>query len=108
MDRRSSWFPAFHIHMPDFAKLDQLVDIITAGVAEIKRAYTAADLPAPCLDEPWRPTPIDQQTDVHALLVSSAAAQLVATLRTPGQLLYETMYGVRIVGDVLSGARVEH
>jgi hypothetical protein len=83
--------------MTDFSALDQLVDIITSGVASIKRAYTDAGIAAPCLDEPWKPTPVDQQTESQALIVASAAAQLVATLRTPNQLLFEAVYGVSSV-----------
>jgi hypothetical protein len=40
------------IIMDGYVVLDQLVDIITAGVADIKRAYIAADAMAPSLDQP--------------------------------------------------------
>jgi hypothetical protein len=80
--------------MADFAVLDQLVNIITAGVTDIKRAYFEAGVAAPRLDEPWMPTSIDEQVEVQALLVAFAATQLVATLRSPNQLMFETVWGV--------------
>jgi hypothetical protein len=80
--------------MADFSALDQLVDIITSGVTEIKRAYMNAGIAAPRLDEPWAPTPVDEEINTPALLVSSAATQLVALLRDPHQLLFEAVWGV--------------
>jgi hypothetical protein len=80
--------------MSDFAVLDQLVDLITAGVADIKRSYKDAGIPAPRLNEPWAPTPIDHQVEAQALLVSAAATQLAATLRAPHHLLWESTWGV--------------
>jgi hypothetical protein len=81
--------------MADFTALDQLVNIIASSVADIKRAYTTAGVAAPRLDELWKPAPIDHEVEVQTLLVSSAAAQLVATPRTPNQLLFETVTRVR-------------
>jgi hypothetical protein len=64
-------------NMDGFAVLDQLVDMITSGVANIKRAYVAADATPPNLDEPWVPLPIEQETAARANLVSAAAFQVV-------------------------------
>jgi hypothetical protein len=82
------------INMDGFAVLDQLVNIITSGVADIKHAYVAASAAAPSLDEPWAPTTIEQETSTQVTLVTSAAFQLLSTLRNPNTAVWEATSGV--------------
>jgi hypothetical protein len=75
--------------------LDQLLEIIQNGVADIKRAYAAASRDLPNLNEPYDgPHELEKTVAPTTALVVAAAQQLVATLQPPGQYLYDIAYGV--------------
>jgi hypothetical protein len=82
--------------MDPFAVLDQLVSIITSGVADIKRTYAAAGVAGPSLDKPWTANAVEQETAVQTALVAAAASQLIRTLQPPGSTVVEIMTGVSI------------
>jgi hypothetical protein len=68
--------------------LDQLLEIINNGVAEIKRVYASADRSMPSLDEPYDgPDELERATVAASTLVAAAAQQLIATLRLPSQTI---------------------
>jgi hypothetical protein len=96
--RRSSLLSSplpLSIRMDGFAALDQLVDIITTGVADLKRAYNAAGASAPSIDQPWTPTTIEEETSAQVTMVAAAAFQLSSTLRNPNTIMWEATSGVR-------------
>jgi hypothetical protein len=89
--------------MDPFAVLDQLVDLISSGVADIKRTYAAAGVAGPSLDKPWTANTVEQETAVQTTLLVAAASQLIRTLQPPGSIVIESMMGVSISigpGDV--------
>jgi hypothetical protein len=68
--------------------LDQLLNIINLGVADIKRSYVSANCVFPSLDEPYDgPDELENTIASATTLVVSAALQLVATVmwRSLGQ-----------------------
>jgi hypothetical protein len=82
--------------MDTFAVIDQLVGIITSGVADIKRTHaTAGGVPAPNLDEPYTESTVEQKTAVQTTLVIAAASQLIRTLQKPASVVKEIVMGVR-------------
>lgn len=83
------------LSMEGFTALDELVNIITSGVASIKCAYVAAGATAPNIDKPWTASDIEQETSALAVLVSAAAFQLASTLRNPNTVMWEATSGVR-------------
>jgi hypothetical protein len=81
--------------LPSMDALDQLLEIIQNGVADIKRAYAAASHDLPNLNEPYDgPHELEKTVSPTTALVVAAAQQLVATLQPPGQYLYDIAYGV--------------
>jgi hypothetical protein len=83
--------------MDPFAVLDQLVSIISSGVADIKRTYAAAGVAGPSLDQPWTANAVEQETMVQTTLVVAAASQLIRTLQPPGSIVIESMMGVSVL-----------
>jgi hypothetical protein len=81
---------------PSFSDLDQLLSIITTGVQDIKRSYTAADQPFPNFQKPYAPNAAAQSTQVmtQTALVVAAASQLIRTLRSPAQTVIEETLSV--------------
>jgi hypothetical protein len=75
--------------------LDQLLHIITAGVAEIKSAYAAAGRSPPSLDDLYRgPGELELALAPASTLVVAASQQLIATLRLPPEALLDVSSGV--------------
>jgi hypothetical protein len=74
--------------------LDQLLAIITSGVANIKKAYAKADVPIPNLNDLYTPDSVEESVSSTTMLVVAAATQLISTLRNPGQLVTEHSYAV--------------
>jgi hypothetical protein len=75
--------------------LDQLLGIITDGVADIKRVYVSADRPFPSLDEPyWQPDALDEQISTARTLIVAAAQQLIAMVRLPAESVSDEALGV--------------
>jgi hypothetical protein len=77
--------------------LDRLLDIITTGITDIKRAYISAGHPFPSMDEPYGgPNPLEMVTAPTTTLVVAAAQQLIAAVRMPTQTLAEASGAVRV------------
>lgn len=91
MPQETSNFTGDHLD-----SLDQLLAIMTSGVASIKEAYARADAPLPDLNEPYIYHPVEESVASTTMLVVAAAAQLISTLRNPGQLIIENSYAVRL------------
>jgi hypothetical protein len=76
--------------------LDQLLHIITTGVADIKQAYAAAGRSPPSLDDLYQgPDALELALAPATALVVAASQQLVATLRLPTEALADVGSGVR-------------
>jgi hypothetical protein len=77
--------------------LDQLLGIISDGVADIKRVYVSADRPFPSLDEPyWQPDAFDEKISTARTLIVAAAQQLIAMVRLPAESVSDEALGVRL------------
>jgi hypothetical protein len=75
--------------------LDQLLGIITDGVADIKRVYVSANRPFPSLDEPyWRPDALDEKISTARTLIVAAAQQLIAMVQLPAESVSDEALGV--------------
>jgi hypothetical protein len=75
--------------------LDQLLQIVNNGVADIKRAYAAAGRNIPSLNEPYGgPDGLEKTVAPTTALVVAAAQQLVATLQSPREYVSDMSYGV--------------
>ncbi|KAJ7598769.1 S-adenosyl-L-methionine-dependent methyltransferase [Mycena floridula] len=71
--------------------LQALVALITAQVENLEATYSKSQIPFPSLDEPFRPSPLDfdpKLAETRRLIVA-AAAQLIATVRSPPEVLME-------------------
>ncbi|KAJ8508980.1 hypothetical protein ONZ45_g8812 [Pleurotus djamor] len=87
------------------AELDALVRIISSGVETIQGRYASQRESFPSISEVYTPSRFEEDPDTIALtrLVVGAAAQLIASLRGPYDVLNETatgMYGTATVGLV--------
>jgi hypothetical protein len=77
-------------------ELDQLLDIIVNGVADIKRSYASANRPIPKLSELYAgPDDLERVIAPATGVVVAAALQLVATLRLPTESVLDMSMGVR-------------
>ncbi|KAF5384278.1 hypothetical protein D9615_003359 [Tricholomella constricta] len=86
-----------HIHSTRMASpLRALADIISANVSILEAAYAKEGAQFPSLDDPFHRTPLD----THPLLsdtkqlIAAAAAQMVATVRSPVDMLQEYSNGM--------------
>jgi hypothetical protein len=76
-------------------ELDQLLDIVTTGVADIKRIYADAGRSPPRLEEPYGgPDELEKTLAPATTLVVSAAKQLIATLHNPTLYVADSFQGV--------------
>ncbi|KAG6817814.1 hypothetical protein H0H87_003222 [Tephrocybe sp. NHM501043] len=76
--------------------LTELLNIITSGVQTLESAYAKDGQQYPSLDEPFRPIALDQDaalTEARRLIVA-AAAQLIATVRSPVETLQDYAPGL--------------
>lgn len=82
------------------SEITALANIITQSVNAIQCAFDKAGLAHPSLNDTWNPACAAEQLTLNpevlsaALLVQSAATQLVATLRLPGLSLSDKAYTV--------------
>ncbi len=69
--------------------LAPLVDIITSQVKTLEAAYAKAGQSVPGLDDPFIPGPMDADmaVDMTKRIIVAAAAQLIATVRSPPETL---------------------
>ncbi|KAJ7599610.1 S-adenosyl-L-methionine-dependent methyltransferase, partial [Mycena floridula] len=71
--------------------LQALVTLITTQVENLESEYSKSRIPFPSLDKPFQPAPLDfdpKLAETRRLIVA-AAAQLIATVRSPPELLLE-------------------
>jgi hypothetical protein len=75
--------------------LQQLLQIINSGVADITRTYADAGRPFPSLDAPYGgPDALEQAAAPHVALVVAAAQQLIASVQLPAVSVSEVAYGM--------------
>ncbi|KAF5386557.1 hypothetical protein D9615_001582 [Tricholomella constricta] len=82
--------------MASTSPLSALLSIISSGVQTLESAYSKDGLAFPSLDDPFRPTPLDQDAALAETrrLIVAAAAQLIATVRSPVEVLQEYAPGM--------------
>ncbi|KAG6854561.1 hypothetical protein C0991_004897 [Blastosporella zonata] len=85
--------------------LSDLLAIISSGVQRLESAYAKDGQSFPSLDDPFRPTALDQDAALAEArrLVVAAAAQLIAAVRSPVETLQEYapgMYNTATLGFV--------
>jgi hypothetical protein len=90
---------------PMTCPLDALVKIISSQVDTLKSAYFKDGGSFPSIDDPFVPTPLDGDPIVREAkqLIVAAAAQLIATVRSPVEVLREAapaMYTSAALGFV--------
>ncbi|KAF9062020.1 S-adenosyl-L-methionine-dependent methyltransferase [Rhodocollybia butyracea] len=94
------------------SSLTTLAEIISAGIRDIESTYHNAGITPPSLDEPSHPaspappTPLDNNPslDQQKRLVIAAAAQLIASIQTPVDVLKESvgsLYTAATLGFVI-------
>ncbi|RDB21483.1 4-O-methyltransferase 1 [Hypsizygus marmoreus] len=86
--------------------LTALVNIISSNVQSLEGAYAKAETPFPSLDDPFRPTLLDFDPSLAETrnLIVAAAAQLLATVRSPIEMLQDYapgMYWTATLGFVV-------
>jgi hypothetical protein len=75
--------------------LSALGVLITSGIESIESAYAKNGDSFPSLDEPSeQPQRTDAQVEETAAIVIAAAGQIIASLRSPGSYVYDTVSGV--------------
>lgn len=75
--------------------LSALGALITSGIATIETAYAKNGDPFPSLDKPGSQAErLDAQIEESTAFVIAAAAQLIATLRSPASYLFDAAGGV--------------
>lgn len=80
--------------------LRQLVDIISASVAQIDAIFDKAGLEYPSLDAPFDPASLSEQLSMApevmqaSVLAVAACAQLGAAVKIPALTLYDIVGGV--------------
>ncbi|KAL0574006.1 hypothetical protein V5O48_007950 [Marasmius crinis-equi] len=69
--------------------LRSLADIISSAVSDLESQYSQNNLNHPSLDDPYYPNPMDNSVEVANAkrLIVAAAAQLIAAVTTPTDLL---------------------
>lgn len=86
--------------------LSALANIISSNAQNLEAAYAKSGAEFPSLDDPFRPTPLDfdPTLDQTKALIVAAAAQLLATVRSPIEMLQEYspgMYWTATLGFVV-------
>ncbi|KAF5387187.1 hypothetical protein D9615_001587 [Tricholomella constricta] len=86
--------------------LSALSNIISSHVQTLEAAYAKAGAEFPSLDDPFHPTPLDFDPALHQTkaLIVAAAAQILATVRSPIEMLQEYspgMYWTATLGFVV-------
>lgn len=71
--------------------LTALATIITSNVQTLEAAYAQAGSTFPSLDDPFSPEPLDSDPSLKEMkkLIVAAAAQILATVRSPPETLME-------------------
>ncbi|KAJ7593960.1 S-adenosyl-L-methionine-dependent methyltransferase [Mycena floridula] len=71
--------------------LQALVALISTQVRNLESAYSKSQIPFPSLDKPFQPSPLDFDPELAEArrLIVAAAAQLIATVRSPPEVLLE-------------------
>jgi hypothetical protein len=77
------------------SSLRTLLNILSTQVDTIEANYAKAGVPYPSLDQPFTPGPMDRdpQTAMATQVAVAAATQLLATLRSPLDSLFELAVG---------------
>ncbi|KAH8981148.1 S-adenosyl-L-methionine-dependent methyltransferase [Lactarius akahatsu] len=77
--------------MSSTSPLVALARIISQGVQTLESAYSKKNLSFPSLDEPFKPSPLDDDPDVGntTRLVIAAAFQIIATVRPPQETILD-------------------
>ncbi|KAH8998235.1 S-adenosyl-L-methionine-dependent methyltransferase [Lactarius hatsudake] len=77
--------------MSSTSPLIALARIISQGVQTLESAYSKKNLSFPSLDEPFKPSPLDDDPDVGntTRLVIAAAFQIIATVRPPQETILD-------------------
>ncbi|KAG5645605.1 hypothetical protein DXG03_005743 [Asterophora parasitica] len=86
--------------------LSALAAIISSNVKSLEAAYATHGADFPSLDDPFRPTPLDFDPTLHQTkaLIVAAAAQILASVRSPIETLQEYapgMYWTATLGFVV-------